>query len=1145
MSVKNFSLNVRGIRDPVKRKAIFNFYKKRGQIICLQETHSVPSDEEIWASEFHGDAIFSHGTSNARGVCILLPKGLKELCTNTYRDNIGRVIKTEIQLYNHNITLCNIYAPNKDSPSFFQDLQKTLEIATEHLIILGDFNLVMDVNRDRIGSINSKTKSREILLSMCDELYLSEIWRTKNPDLRHYSWYKFRPKLAASRIDFALTSQGLIDKCDNVGYLTGLNSDHLAFYLFLQLQKNRRGAGYWKLNISYLSNVDYVDMMNRCLDTVLSSYHEENILKKWEYLKYKVREESIYFSKQFVSERELIIAQLSEKVTEMEHNITTANIDILKRSKLDLESIMQEKTKECIFRSKARFAELGEKPTKYFFNLEKSRFNARTCDALYDEENGNKLVTDTKGILALQERYYQKLYTKDDKINFVFENTYGVTVSSKLKEEMNMPFSEDEISKAVQQLPNGKTCGNDGIPIDFYKVFWIKIKHIFCAVIEKVYKDQKLYDSALLGVINLIPKQKKDTRYLKFLRPITLLNSCYKVIEKAVANRLEPALEEIISVDQRGFLKNRRIASNIRTILELMKYTESNQMDAMILSLDFLKCFDMIDHSAIMGALKFFDFPVYMIRWIGILYNGFKANTQNNGHFSNRFAIQRGVHQGGPCSSLIFLICAETMALLIKNHPDIKGIPVAEMLNLLGQYADDADMYLLKDQKSLDSVFTTLEKFRGISGFTLIYDKTSIMRIGSMKDSDSTLITQRVVAWTKEPVNVLGVWLSPNIDEITRLNYEEIYKKAQTVISKWCNRSLSLHGKVLVINNLITSLFVYRMTVLPSMPVDLVKNLRSMIIKFIWNNARPKIGYETLIMHKSEGGLGLIDLVAKDKALKVSWINILIREPKLESLVYENCCPELRNLIWQCSLHSDEVSLFIRDPFWQSVFETWFLLQALESTPQMHLCGQEIIWLNSRIRVGNKPILWRKCLRKQLVYISQLYKDGVIINADTAKNFGLSRMDLNSLISAIPKEWKRNLTTNIVMAGEIESFYEKMRKKSNVSNYVYWKLIKHSSMINKSKKWELELQCEIPYEDFLRCFKDIYSVTNIAKYRSFQYRLLHRAIITNVDLKRWNIILSELCTFCGKEKEDYKHLFIYCEFVRNLWIQVRNLLNLL
>ena len=65
MSLQLISLNTRGLRDALKRKTVFNYYRERANLICLQETHSTAQDEVIWQSEWGGKIYYSHGTSSA------------------------------------------------------------------------------------------------------------------------------------------------------------------------------------------------------------------------------------------------------------------------------------------------------------------------------------------------------------------------------------------------------------------------------------------------------------------------------------------------------------------------------------------------------------------------------------------------------------------------------------------------------------------------------------------------------------------------------------------------------------------------------------------------------------------------------------------------------------------------------------------------------------------------------------------------------------------------------------------------------------------------------------------------------------------------------------------------------------------------
>ena len=49
-------------------------------------------------------------------------------------------------------------------------------------------------------------------MELVDEMSLVDIWRVRNPDQIMYSWMRNRPRYIASRIDYALVTQGLADK---------------------------------------------------------------------------------------------------------------------------------------------------------------------------------------------------------------------------------------------------------------------------------------------------------------------------------------------------------------------------------------------------------------------------------------------------------------------------------------------------------------------------------------------------------------------------------------------------------------------------------------------------------------------------------------------------------------------------------------------------------------------------------------------------------------------------------------------------------------------------------------------------------------------------------------------------------------------
>ena len=66
------------------------------------------------------------------------------------------------------------------------------------------------------------------------------------------------------------------------------------------------------------------------------------------------------------------------------------------------------------------------------------------------------------------------------------------------------------------------------------------------------------------------------------------------------------------------------------------------------------------------------------------------------------------------------------------------------------------------------------------------------------------------------------------------------------VLTMWRKRNLSLIGKVMIINTLVASLFVYKMYTLPLMSIQLIKKLEKLCSNFIWNDRKPKIALTKL-----------------------------------------------------------------------------------------------------------------------------------------------------------------------------------------------------------------------------------------------------------------------------------------------------------
>ena len=156
----------------------------------LQEVHCIERSFETWAAEWGYTAFFSGFAGNKAGVAILFNndfafKVLRQMC-----DKEGRYIIIDLEVGELILTICNIYAPNKDDPIFFQNIREQMTMfRCKEIILGGNFNLVMDVKKDKKGGKSTTHRNAlKVVQNIRDNLDLTDIWRDLNPDGRRYTW---------------------------------------------------------------------------------------------------------------------------------------------------------------------------------------------------------------------------------------------------------------------------------------------------------------------------------------------------------------------------------------------------------------------------------------------------------------------------------------------------------------------------------------------------------------------------------------------------------------------------------------------------------------------------------------------------------------------------------------------------------------------------------------------------------------------------------------------------------------------------------------------------------------------------------------------------------------------------------------------
>ena len=202
----------------------------------------------------------------------------------------------------------------------------------------------------------------------------------------------------------------------------------------------------------------------------------------------------------------------------------------------------------------------------------------------------------------LQEQYIycQKLYTEDnisenDIKEYIEPQGIAKTLNSDERQSLEGKISEVECEEAIRQMKTNKTPGSDGLPTEFFKQFWVHIKDILLKSLNEAYEKGELSCSQRRGIIKLLYK-KNDKTLLNNWRPISLLNTDYKILAHVLANRLKDVIEKPINIDQTGYIKCRFIGQNIGVIQDVIDLLENNNTEGGVLFLDFRKAFDTVNH---------------------------------------------------------------------------------------------------------------------------------------------------------------------------------------------------------------------------------------------------------------------------------------------------------------------------------------------------------------------------------------------------------------------------------------------------------------------------------------------------------------------------------------------------------------------
>ena len=532
-----------------------------------------------------------------------------------------------------------------------------------------------------------------------------------------------------------------------------------------------------------------------------------------------------------------------------------------------------------------------------------------------------------------------------------------------------------------------------------------------------------------------------------------------------------------------------------------------------------------------------------------MFYKNIQSCVLVNGLLSEWFYVQRGCRQGDPLSPYLFTLCAEMLAVLIRNNDNITGVKIGSAEFLISQYADDTTFILDGSEKSLETCLKVLKFYADASGLCINLEKTKVVWIGSKSNCTEKLCRQYSLCWESQVLAVLGITFPKDLKEIVEINYRTKLEDIKSLLVTWSKRILTPIGKITVIKSLALAKINHLILTLPNPSKETIKYIQNMFYKYLWSGGPDKIKRDIVTQPINKGGLKMVDLEKFICSLKVTWIRRLLLQNSKCLYILNTNFPHVTDCFKFGASFIVNKRKFIYNLFWQDVLDSYKIFQDAISPNSWTEFLQSPIWFNDNIKVGGSCVFYKKWFEKGIYNVNDLINEkGEFISLhqlETRFNLHTNFLTFEGLMCSI-KRFLRYL--------KIDRVNEKLQlpgiplnialiiKDKQGCKTIYEHLLKLKQPPNFSFKWFNEIL--IPEEfSWDRTFNLPFDISQDTQLRWFQYRINHRILGTNYLLNRMKKNQSALCTFCNEKEETISHMFWECSHVVYFWRQFSQFVN--
>ncbi|XP_022847501.1 uncharacterized protein LOC111370020 [Olea europaea var. sylvestris] len=377
-------------------------------------------------------------------------------------------------------------------------------------------------------------------------------------------------------------------------------------------------------------------------------------------------------------------------------------------------------------KTKCIFLKQSDKCTKFFHSVVKMNSRRNFIASILKEDG---MYTTSQDQVALEfVNFYTNLLGKYEVVRPIDNDIIcnGPLVSLEQGNALVRDISIEENKESLFGIGDDKSPGSDGYTSCFFKRAWGQINHV---------------------VIALVPKSTHAPSVGNY-RQISCCNVIYKVITKILASRLRPILRDIVDQKQAAFIKGRSMMENIHLARELMRqYNRKRVAPRRLLKIDSRKAYDSVSWNFLKSVLEGLNFPLRFVQWIMECVTTPTYFIALNGSMHGFFKGGKGLRQGDPLSSFLFMFCLEYFSRMIKdakNYSEFSYYPKCGLRKITHlAFTNDLLLFAKGDAMSVEILMNCLNKFGLTLGIHLASEKLKVSSYASLLEK----IAADIGAW--------------------------------------------------------------------------------------------------------------------------------------------------------------------------------------------------------------------------------------------------------------------------------------------------------------------------------------------------------------------------------------------------------------